>query len=188
MSRNLNEINAGSMADIAFLLLIFFLVTTTMDIETGIVRILPHIPDGPIPPYKERNVFILLVNKNNKIMVEEKETDIADLKFLIKEFMLNPTDNKNLSEKKVKDIPGIGKILVSKGIISLKNDRGTNYKTYISIQNELASAFSELRNEFSLRHFTMDYDHLSDTEKIKAVQNAIPLSISEAEPENIGGN
>lgn len=175
------------MADIAFLLLIFFLVTTTMDIDTGISRILPHMPDGPPPPVPERNVLKILVNKNNRIMVEDKEMDIWQLKDKVKEFVLNPFEDQNLAEKRIKNIEGLGEVTVSKGIISLKNDRATSYKTYIQVQDELAKAYAELRDDFASKHFGLKFSQLNDKAKIKAVQKALPLAISEAEPENTGG-
>jgi len=188
MSKNSIEINAGSMADIAFLMLIFFLVTTTMNIDSGILRILPPMPEGKIPPVNERNVMKILLNRNDKLMIEDQSCNMKLLKKLTKDFIMNPSNDKNLSEAKMKTIPGLGEILVSKGIISLKNDRGTSYNMYIRVQNEIAATFHEMRNEFSIIRFGIKFDLLKDKNKIKAIQTAIPLAISEAEPENTGGN
>ena len=190
MSKPVQEINAGSMADIAFLLLIFFLVTTTMDVDSGILRILPPPPpaDAPKPPIiKERNVFKVLTNNKDMLMVEGKPSAISDLKKMAKEFFSNPSNKENLSEKKEKDIPLIGKVMVTKGVISLKNDRGTSYELYINVQNELAAAVNELKDEFSQRQFGKKFDALNKDQQ-KAVKKAVPMAISEAEPENIGGN
>lgn len=195
MARPVNEINAGSMADIAFLLLIFFLVTTTMDIDTGITRKLPPPPpkDAKIPEVKERNIFKVLVNKNDKLLINGEVGDIRNLREQAKQFLNNPNlQVKNTPadrpEKKEKDIPLLGgKVYVSKGIISLKNDRGTSYDMYIQVQNELAAAIRELRDELSQKYFGMNFKQLTDEDKIDAIQEAIPVAISEAEPENIGG-
>lgn len=196
MARSVNEINAGSMADIAFLLLIFFLVTTTMDIDTGITRKLPPPPDPTVnpPKVKERNIFKVLVNSRDRLMVEGKEGHISFLKDQAKAFLsnpnlLNPNSPEDMPEKREVNIPLFGgDVWVTKGIISLKNDRGTSYNMYIQVQNELASAIRELRNELSINKFGMKFSRLTDDAKIKSIQRAIPMAISEAEPEDIGGH
>jgi biopolymer transport protein ExbD len=187
------EINAGSMADIAFLLLIFFLVTTTMDVDTGLQRMLPPPlpPDMPEPPeIKQRNVFVVLVNANNQLLVEGDWLDIRNLRKKAKEFIANPTDKGDLPEKEMKEVPFFGMYPVSKQVISLQNDRGTSYETYIRVQNELAAAYNELRNELALSKFGKSYDdlvRLGDKEKTDAIKAIYPQRISEAEPKNIGG-
>jgi biopolymer transport protein ExbD len=195
MARPVNEINAGSMADIAFLLLIFFLVTTTMDIDTGITRKLPPPPPKDVEPpkVKDRNIFKVLVNKNDRLLVNGQPGDISLLRQQAKEFLrndnlLNPNVPETSPEKKEEVIPMLGgAVYISKGIISLKNDRGTSYDMYIQVQNELAAAIRELRDELSNNYFGMDFGKLTDDEKIEAIQTAIPVAISEAEPEDIGG-
>jgi biopolymer transport protein ExbD len=184
------EINAGSMADIAFLLLIFFLVTTTMDVDTGIIRRLPPPVEKPEDiKIKERNVMNVLVNKNDRLLVNGRPGDIRTLKDEAKKFM-TPVfpDNPSFPETEVLSIPLIGDIHTSKGVISLKNDRGTSYDIYIRVQNELARAFNELRDELSLRYFGVRFTSLTNEDQIKAVNEAVPIRISEAEPENIGDN
>jgi biopolymer transport protein ExbD len=196
MARPVNEINAGSMADIAFLLLIFFLVTTTMDIDTGITRKLPPPPPEDMEDIKvkERNIFKVLVNKNDRLLLNGKPGDISVLKDMAKDFLnngnlQNPNSSEDMPEKKSVEIALLGgEIWISKGIISLKNDRGTSYDMYIQVQNELAAAIRELRDELSGNFFGMRFDQLTDEDKIKAVQRAVPVAISEAEPEDIGGN
>jgi len=187
--RELGEINAGSMADIAFLLLIFFLVTTTMDVDSGILRKLPPPidPEAPKPPpIKERNVFAVLVNRNDQLLVEGEIGNVATLRDKAKEFIKNPYNNLNLSEKKDPvDIDLIGSYQPSKGVVSLQNDRGTSYNMYIMVQNELVAAYRELRDELALANFGRKYKELKKTE-MKAVRQAIPMLISEAEPRNIG--
>lgn len=202
--REIQEINAGSMADIAFLLLIFFLVTTTMDIDTGLMRVLPppileDVP--PPPPVKMRNVFVVLANANDMLLVQNEYMDVEDLKDAAKEFIIGkPNDpaNEQFPEFKVATDPLIVKYfganqLVSKQIVSLQNDRGTSYKLYIAIQDQLAAAYTEVRNEVAMSKFGKTYDELkdspkeSDSEKAKAIRALIPQRISEAEPKEIGG-
>jgi biopolymer transport protein ExbD len=187
-SRKTPELNASSMADIAFLLLIFFLVTTTMDVDTGITRKLPPPPDPnqEPPEIKDRNIFNVLVNKYDDLLVEGKPSSIETLKEDAKEFLSNPYNREDLPEKTMRFVEGLGDISVSKGVISLKNDRGTSYKMYISVQNELTAAVNELRDELSKEKFGMKFDDLKDEDQINAIQKAVPVSISEAEPENIG--
>lgn len=189
MARKVPEINAGSMADIAFLLLIFFLVTTTMDVDSGIVRRLPPMPekDAEIPEVKERNIFNVLVNKNDRLFINKGWGDIRTLRADTKEFLANPQNLETLPEKKVETIPFLGDYPVSKGIISLKNDRGTSYDMYIQVQNELTAAVNELRDELSRQKFGKPFSELEDQDLVNAIQKAIPMSISEAEPEDIGG-
>lgn len=231
--RALQEINAGSMADIAFLLLIFFLVTTTMDQDIGILRQLPPpIPDDmeKPPEVKMRNVYEVLVNSNNQLLVEGKRMDLKDLKAGAVEFYTNPTNspdlpqlthitagmvNENLGlikqalkqnptssdlktklkqwERKSIAIELIGEYdeLPSSALISLQNDRGTSYKTYISVQNELSSAVNSMRNELSEEKFGVPYNELNpsraeDKPRIKAIRAVYPQRISEAEPKDTG--
>lgn len=189
MARPVSEINAGSMADIAFLLLIFFLVTTTMDVDSGIMRKLPPLPDPTVepPPVKKRNTFVVLVNAADQLLVNGKPGSIESLKEDTKEFLANPYDKEDLPEKRLEVIDYIGEYPVSKGIISLQNDRGTSYDMYIQVQNELATAIRELRNELSMQKFGVKFTALKDEELVKAIQKAIPVPISEAEPKDVGG-
>ena len=190
MARETPEINGGSLADIAFLLLIFFLVTTTMDVDSGLSRKLPPILPADIekpPIFKERNVFIVLINSKNQLQVEGKLMSINNLRAEAKEFIANPNDLENLPEKKEEIIDFFGPYQVSKQVISLQNDRGTSYETYIAAQNELAAAYNELRDELSLQRFGKKFTTLGDLEK-KAIKKIYPQRISEAEPRNIGGN
>lgn len=189
MARKVPQINAGSMADISFLLLIFFLVTTTMDVDSGIVRRLPPMPekDAEIPEVKERNIFNVLVNKNDRLFINKGWGDIRTLRADTKEFLANPRNLETLPEKKVETLPYLGDYPVSRGIISLKNDRGTSYDMYIQVQNELTAAVNELRDELSRQKFGKPFSELTDQELVSAIQKAIPMSISEAEPEDIGG-
>jgi biopolymer transport protein ExbD len=188
----LPEINAGSMADIAFLLLIFFLVTTTMDVDSGLQRQLPPMPEDQPKDVdvKQRNVFIVLVNSNDQLLVEGEIGDIKNLRKEAKEFIANPADKPSLPEKEYKDVEFFGNYPVSKQVISLQNDRGTSYEMYIKVQNELAAAYNELRNDLAMQKFGRSYDELvalGEEEKVKAVRTIFPQKISEAEPKDVGG-
>ena len=190
MARKTPEINSSSMADIAFLLLIFFLVTTTMDVDTGIYKKLPPIPESDQQnddvKVKERNVLSILVNRNNELLVNGEVLNISQLRDKTKEFFLNPSNSANLPEKALKSVPYFGDVMVSKGLISLQNDRGTQYATYIRVQDELAAASRELKDEKSMQKWGKNYDQLNEDEQA-AVRKYIPVQISEAEPRNTGG-
>ncbi len=190
MARKTPEVNAGSMADIAFLMLIFFLVTTTMDVDTGIIRQLspPPPPDAPIPDINKRNMMTILVNSRDALLINGKPGDISHLRADVKDFMSIHPDDPAFPEITFKTFDYLGEIPVTKGIISLKNDRGTSYEMYIKVQNELAAAFKDLRNDLAQQKFGRKYDKLIDPNVIDAINKAIPLRISEAEPEDIGGN
>lgn len=171
-----NEINAGSMADIAFLLLIFFLVTTTIAEDKGIlVKLPPWSEEEPdITKLKERNVYAVLVNAQNQLLVREQVMRIEDLRSNAKEFISNPTQREDLAEKP------------TKAIISLKNDRGTQYETYLMVYNELKGAYNELWNELCQRKFGIDYSDDLPIAYRKAIKDEIPFVLSEAEPTNFG--
>ena len=204
--RSAPEVNAGSMADIAFLLLIFFLVTTTIETDSGINRKLPPMDEIIDPPIiKERNIFTVVVNKNNQILVEEKPMDLRDIRKEAVAFLDNGgglgdeacdycQGNKDRSSS---DNP-------EKAIISLKNDRETDYKVYISVQNELVAAYNELRDREFTRLYpseNMSYveadkkysDPRSDKtvkeklrEKLSVIKTLYPMKLSEAEPNKTG--
>ncbi len=187
MARKVQEINAGSMADIAFLLLIFFLVTTSMNVDSGLSRMLPPMPtDVQVkgPDVKQRNVFIVLVNKFDMLLVNGQPMDVHMLRDKTKEFVLNPNDDPNLSEKKMDNIEGLGEWPVSKGVVSLQNDRGTSYKMYMTVQNELVAAYNELRDNLAQEKFGKKYDKLTNAEQ-SIVKDVFPQRISEAEPKDV---
>lgn len=188
MAAKTPELNASSMADIAFLLLIFFLVTTTMDVDTGIGRKLPPPPDPSVKPpdAKERNVMNILVNKSDRLLINGKPGNLATLKDEVKEFMTpHYPDNPKFPEVSQENIELLGPVYSSKGIISLKNDRGTSYKMYISVQDKLAQAFTELKNDLANKKFGRSYDDLDEAQK-EAINEAVPTRVSEAEPEDVG--
>lgn len=176
-NRQMNEINASSMADIAFLLLIFFLVTTTIVEDKGItVKLPPWSEEEPESlKLKSRNVFAVLVNAQNELLVRGEPTQIDDLRTRAKEFILNPQRREDLAER-----PGIA-------IISLKNDRGTNYETYLEVYNELKGAYNELWDELSLKYYGQPYsDDLLSLAQRKRIKEEIPMVLSEAEPTAFG--
>ena len=183
------EINASSQADIAFTVLIFFLVVSTMDIDTGIVRMLPPWVDPKVKQedvkVKERNLLLVFVAGSGNIMAGGKVISLNALKDKAKEFILNPLDDKDLPEKKPTDLemPDGSKWTypVSEGVISLQNTRDTSYEVYIQVQNELTRAFNEVRDEVAMSKFGKKFADLGDAES-KVITKAIPMKISEAEP------
>lgn len=206
--RDIPEINAGSMADIAFLLLIFFLVATTMDIDTGITRLLPPIPEKDQidqVQINKRNILVVLINRSDQLMVRgEFGTRVDELKDITMEFFTNPANDPDLPEKEPKEVnfpPGSSKLLppdgvwrgnVSKGVISLQNDRSTTYGKYLAVQNELVAAVNTLRSEFCEQYFDKEFDELNESNPIdKEIKDGIrkiyKMNISEAVPKDIGG-
>ena len=184
MARKTPEINSSSQADIAFLLLCFFLMTTSMDVDYGITRRLP-------PPIqaeqedtkvKERNVMNVMVNKSDKLLVNGRPCDISMLKDLAKDFMTPRPNDETAPEVEDKTFgEGIGTIKMSKGVISLQNDRGTSYAMYISVQNELARAFNEMKADLAKKTWGKTLEQLTE-DQTKAVNEAVPVRVSEAEP------
>ena len=194
--RKIQEINAGSMADIAFLLLIFFLVATTMNTDTGLVRMLPPMPPEDQPQdeikVKERNLFLVFINGRGDIMAgaagKQEAIDLRQLKDRTKEFILNPLDDENLPEKVDREIDMADgskwTYPVSEGVVSLQTTRDTGYQAYIMVQNELTRAFNEVRDDVAQRKFGAKFSELNEDQR-NAVSKAVPLKISEAEPRNI---
>ena len=184
MARNkraIPEINAGSMADIAFLLLIFYLVTTTMDTDKGINRKLPPIDDELVqdpPPIKERNIFTVLVNSNDQLLVEDEYLEISELRAKAMEFIDNNGDGsctycKGYGISTSSDNP-------VKAVISLQNDRGTSYGMYVKVQNELVAAYEDLREIYAENEYGRSYrgmDPEEDEEIIKEIKNAYQQKI-----------
>lgn len=188
--RKVPQINSSSMADISFLLLIFFLVTTSMSVDKGLARRLPPPvldQQESVIDVKERNVLIVLLNTNNQLMVAGKPFELKDLKEKTKEFIKNPSDSEDLPEKRDTVLPHLGHVRYTKNhVISLQNDRGTEYQAYLKVQNELDAAYNELRNEYSLEHFGKTFAELSEEEQDE-VKVIYDKKVSEAEPKNYGG-
>ena len=181
-------LNTQSTADIAFLLLCYFLMTSTMDQQNGLQRRLPPMPDKDqkVDDQKvnRRNIIIVKINSADRLFAGNEMLDISQLKDKIKEFLTNPADDPSLPEKEIKDIEGLGEYPVSKGVISLQNDRGTSYQAYIAVQNELVKAVNELRDEFARAKYGKPFAALSETQQDIA-KKAVPQNISEAEPKDV---
>jgi len=190
--RKTPEINSSSMADIAFLLLIFFLVTTTMDVDTGIARQLPPIPESnevkTDVEINKRNLFPVRINASDRLLVNGVPMDIEALKDKAKEFIKSDPNRSDLPVMKETVVKGINRpVMVSEGIISLQNDRGTTYKRYIEVQDKLVKAYNELRDEASFQYFgKRTYDELNEAQQ-EAIRTIYPQRISEAEPKDKGG-
>ncbi len=197
--RSAPEVNAGSMADIAFLLLIFFLVTTTIETDSGISRKLPPPQEENVEPpiLKEKNIFVVELNKNNDLLVEETPMELKDLREAAIKFLDNGGGS---GEDKCNHCQGDRSPSSSdnptKAVISLRNNRETNYSTYIAVQNELVAAYTTLRNREAERLFgktfvqmekdlkDVNYNGSKDRlkEDIKTIQFLFPEKLSEAEP------
>ena len=188
MGKKTPEINSSSTADIAFLLLCYFLMTTTMDQDLGLQRRLPPMPDKnqKVEDQKvnRRNIIVVKINSADRLLAGTEPMHVSQLKDKIKEFLDNPQNNPNLPEKEEIEIEGFGKAMVSKGVISLQNDRGTSYEAYIAVQNELVKAVNELRDAWSMENFGKPYASL-DEDKQAIVRKAVPQNISEAEPKDV---
>jgi len=199
--RTAPEVNAGSMADIAFLLLIFFLVTTTIEKDKGIARQLPPINKSDIipPKIKKKNLFIVLVNKNDQLLVNDAPMNLKNLREAAIEFLDNggaPSSSpeycnycKGKKSPSSSDNP-------NKAVISVQNDRLTSYNTYIAVQNELVAAYNFLRDRESQRIYGWKFtevkkgldegaykgkDEENRKEGLKKIQNLFPLKLSEAQ-------
>jgi len=180
------EINGASLADIAFMMLAFILLVSTMDQDSGLMRRLPPIPDETQTTdnmqINERNLVQVRITRSDAILAAGRPNlDITLLKDIIVEYITNPSNNPNLPEKEEKDIPGFGTYSVSKAVISLQNDRETSYDMYLRVQNELIRAVAQVRDEFSSVNFGKSFDELTEDQR-SIVTTAVPSQISEAEP------
>lgn len=189
MPRPVSEVNASSTADMAFIILVFFLITSNMDSNAGLQRRLPPIPDANQKVVDQkvnrRNVLVVRINESDRLFAGGQIIDVSMLKDKAKEFLMNPNNDIALPEKEEKNIEGFGVYAVSKGVISLQNTRGTSYDAYIRVQNELVRAVNEVRDQFALQNFGKSFISLDET-KQDIVRKAIPQNISEAEPKDTG--
>ena len=170
--REIPEINAGSMADIAFLLLVFFLVTTTIQSDSGVKVKLPAYIEEPPPPQdkNKRNIFAVQVNGNDALLVRgTRFNEVTDLKDKLKEFIMNRGKDPNSS-----DSPQLA-------VVSLLNDNATSYSMYVAVYDQIKSAYSELRDKLSNEKFGRNFEDLTEDQTLE-VRAAIPMTISEAEP------
>ena len=191
--RSMPGINSSSTADIAFMLLIFFLTTTSMNTDKGLARRLPPPPDPNVTEesdiiVKNRNILQVRINKDNALMVGSEFMEVSQLKEKAKEFIANPNDDANLPEKHLVNIPLLGGdcMITKNHVISVTNDVGTSYQAYIDVQNELVAAYNELRNELAKAKFGKAYVECSEDEQ-KAIRDYYIQKISEAEPKQYGG-
>ncbi|MFV0248457.1 MAG: ExbD/TolR family protein [Tenacibaculum sp.] len=208
MARRENpEINAGSMADIAFLLLIFFLVTTTMDVDSGVSKKLAErTPPADLPKIKKKNIFEVSINRNNELFVDGEIMELKDLKMAAMKFidngggLGNPIENqkegkpcdycKGDKDPESSDHP-------NKAVIAVESDRATEYGTYVVVQNELLSAYTELRNRLCLDKYKMSYSELEEAfqasnrkdeslrKKLEDVKSSYPQIITDVDPTNV---
>ncbi|MCK9561629.1 MAG: biopolymer transporter ExbD [Bacteroidales bacterium] len=192
--RSVPEINAASMADVAFILLIFFLSVTSMDSDKGLFRTLPpYVPVEEQTKIKvvEKYLFVVFLNKNDNLMIEKKPARMQDIRPKCIEFLTNMNnDMTDLSVPgyDVVDIPLLGgPQKVTKAIVSIQNDRGSSYDKYIEVQNEIVAAYNIVRDRHARKFFHKKYDDLTEDEQ-NAIKELLPQKISEMEPKNIGGN
>ncbi len=198
------EVNAGSMADIAFLLLIFFLVTTTIETDAGLDRMLPPIePPETDVVIKQKNIFTVSINKSGQLLVEEELMNLEDLRDAAIAFLDNggaPAGSPEYCNYCQGKRDATSSDNPQKAIISLKNDRETAYKTYITVQNELVGAYNDLRNREARRLFNRDFTEMESEylnpetpssvrdelkEKVQRIQELFPQKLSEAETSKI---
>ena len=188
--RKVPDINSSSTADIAFLLLIFFLITTSMDTDRGLARLLPPPPEDEknenTDKIKERNILQVYLNKDDALMCGNDYIGVDQLRQKAKEFIANVNNAENMPEKTQKNVEFFGTYMVNdKHVISIQNDLATSKHAYIRVQNELVAAYNELRDELATEKFGVKYSELSDDQQ-KAVREIYPQRISEAEPKKYG--
>ncbi|MBO4907096.1 MAG: biopolymer transporter ExbD [Bacteroidaceae bacterium] len=197
-------LNASSTADISFILLIFFLVTTSMDTDTGLTRRLPQPPEpnqeDASMDVKERNVLNVKMNADGNIMIKseietrffnlnipnEKADGLRYLNRTVKEFVQNKDNNSRLPQLYPREVELIGMCnITEKHVVSVQTDRGTPYQVYFDVQDVIVGAYNELRDEAAKKYFSKPYDKLSEAEKV-AIRTIYPQKISEAEPKTYG--
>ena len=191
--RKMPGLNTSSTADISFMLLIFFLVTTSMDTDQGLARSLPKPPEDDQLnneiKVKERNILNIRINKDNYLLIGDDYATLADVKERAKEFIKNEDNKPNLPELKPHRVKELGKtfMVTENHVISVQTDRGTDYGVYFAVQDALVSAYNEIRDEFSKQEFGgYKYDQLTADQQ-KIVRDVYPQKISEAEPKKYGG-
>lgn len=186
--REVPELNSSSTADISFILLIFFLTTTSMDTDKGLARRLPPPPEDQEntedTKIKERNVLQVRINAMDELMIGSDFVDVSQVKERAMEFIDNPENLPNLPDKVSKEIEMFGTVYITdKHVISLQSDRGTSYQKYFEVQNELVAAYNELRDRLARQKFGKSFAECNDDENL-AIREYYPMKISEAEPKN----
>ncbi len=172
MKRFKPEISSGSMADIAFLLLIFFLVATTIDQDKGLLRKLPANIEAEDVSIHKRNIVFVWLNSNNQLMVNDVITPVSELKNQIKQMVQNKSHHISWP------------MSPQNAIISMKTDDGTNYNTYVQVQNEIAKAYREMRNELALELYHKPIEQISAKAELQAIKKALPMNVSEVNSED----
>ena len=188
--RKVPDINSSSTADIAFLLLIFFLITTSMDTDRGLARQLPPSPEKDQKmddiKVKDRNILPVFLNMQDQLMCGNDYITVDQLRAKAKEFIANPYNDENKPEKSSTNVEFFGNMMVTKNhVISLRCDRGSSYKAYLAVQNELVAAYNELRDELAQEKWQKNYADLNEDQQ-KAIREIYPQKISEAEPKKYG--
>ncbi len=189
--RKMPGLNTSSTADISFMLLIFFLTTTSMDTDAGLARTLPKPPEDENNTnemkVKERNILNIRINKDNYLLIGSDYASTEDVKERAKEFIKNEKNDPNLPEVVGKKIKYLGRVVpvTENHVISVQTDRGTDYGVYIAVQDALIQAYNELRDEFAMAEFHHHFEFCNDDEK-KAIREIYPQKISEAEPKKYG--
>ena len=190
--RKMPGLNTSSTADISFMLLIFFLVTTSMDTDQGLARTLPKPPEDEDAKnelkVKERNILNIRINKDNYLLIGNDYATPEDVKERAKEFIKNEKNDPNLPEVISKKIKYLGRNVpvTENHVISVQTDRGTDYGVYFAVQDALVSAYNELRDELAKEEFGYKYEFLTADQQ-KAIREVYPQKISEAEPKKYGG-
>ena len=190
--RKMPGLNTSSTADISFMLLIFFLVTTSMDTDQGLGRTLPKPPEedqlNNEIKVKERNILNVRINKDNYLLIGDDYCTVQDVKERAKEFIANKDNNPNLPELKPHKVKYLGKtfMITENHVISVQTDRGTDYGVYFKVQDALVAAYNELRDELAKEEFGRKYEFLKKEEQ-DAIREVYPQKISEAEPKTYGG-
>ena len=188
--RKVPDINSSSTADIAFLLLIFFLITTSMDTDRGLARQLPPPPEKDQKmdniKVKDRNILPVYLNMQDQLMCGNDYITVDQLRAKAKEFIANPYNDENKPEKSSTNVEFFGNMMVTKNhVISLRCDRSSSYKAYLAVQNELVAAYNELRDELAQEKWQKNYADLNEDQQ-KAIREIYPQKISEAEPKKYG--
>jgi biopolymer transport protein ExbD len=186
--KGMPELNGAGMSDISFLLLCFFLMTSSMDQSMGIHRLLPPIPPEEQKPddinkIKPHNVLQVLVDGQDRVSVNQRIIDVRELKAVTKDFIQNPSKDPRKSSTQKENIPGIGDVDVSQAVISLQNVRSTSYNKYLEVQNELTAAYNELRNEESMARFQRKFSELNETQR-DIISKIYKQRISESPPKD----
>ena len=184
-------INAASVADISFMLLILFLMVTSMDVDKGLSRQLP--PPDPTEEEREearvseRNVMKIEVTADSRIMLDGKESALGDIRQRVMTFVENENNRADLPEKFETDIPLLGKCQVTKRhVIQIEADRQSNYDIYFGVQNEIVAAYNTLRDKLGTQRFGRTYGQCSDVQK-EALRKYYPQRVSEIYQQREGG-